>query len=196
MKQPDIGLKVAELRRQKNMTQEELAEICEVSIRTIQRIESGEVEPRAFTNNSLSNVLEFDFGQDNTENENFWLAVLHLSSMFIIVLIPLLLWSWKKNQSYEIDRQGRLVLNYQITMTITLLAMLFLLLVVPVALAFMGEAGINTAGGSPIFMLLVMCGTAPLLLIGLFSFYQAIVNTIRSLSGQPIHYSLSIQFLK
>lgn len=127
MKQPDIGLKVAELRRQKHMTQEELAEICEVSARTIQRIESGEVEPRTFTINSLSNALEFDFGQDNTENENLWLAVLHLSSMLGIVLIPLLLWSWKKNQSYEIDQQGRQVLNYQITMTITLFAVVFLL---------------------------------------------------------------------
>ena len=106
MKQPDIGLKVAELRQQKNMTQEKLAEHCEVSARTIQRIESGEAEPRAYTRNNLSNILEFDFGQDNTENEGFWLAALHLSSMFVIVLIPLLLWSWKKNQSYEIDRQG------------------------------------------------------------------------------------------
>ena len=111
MKQPDIGQKVAELRQQKNMTQEKLAEYCEVSTRTIQRIESGEVEPRAYTRNSLSNILEFDFGQDNTENEGFWLAVLHLSSMFVIVLIPLLLWSWKKNQSYEIDRQGRIRLS-------------------------------------------------------------------------------------
>ncbi len=45
MNQPDIGQKVAELRRQQNMTQEQLAEYCEVSTRTIQRIESGEVEP-------------------------------------------------------------------------------------------------------------------------------------------------------
>jgi uncharacterized Tic20 family protein len=68
----------------------------------------------------LSNILEFDFGQDNTENEGLWLALLHMSSMFVIVLIPLLLWSWKKNQSYEIDHQGRVVLNFQITMTLLL----------------------------------------------------------------------------
>jgi DNA-binding XRE family transcriptional regulator len=85
------------------MTQEQLAEYYEVSTRTIQHIENGEVEPRAYTRNSLSNILEFDFGQDNTEHQSFWLAALHISSIFIIVLIPLLLWSWKKNQSYEVD---------------------------------------------------------------------------------------------
>ncbi len=47
MNQPDLGLKVSELRQQKGLTQERLAELCEVSPRTIQRIESGEVDPRA-----------------------------------------------------------------------------------------------------------------------------------------------------
>ena len=96
MKQPDLGLKVSELRKEKGFTQEQLAEFCEVTPRTIQRIESGEVEPRAFTRNSLSNVQEFDLGQNALGNERFWLAALHLSSMFCIVLIPLLIWSWMK----------------------------------------------------------------------------------------------------
>ncbi|MFV1949644.1 MAG: helix-turn-helix domain-containing protein, partial [Anaerolineales bacterium] len=48
MKQPDLGLKVSELRKEKGFTQEQLAEFCEITPRTIQRIESGEVEPRAF----------------------------------------------------------------------------------------------------------------------------------------------------
>ena len=58
MNQPDLGLKIVELRQQKGMTQEKLAEYCEVSTRTVQRIESGEVEPRPFTRNSLSNTLD------------------------------------------------------------------------------------------------------------------------------------------
>jgi transcriptional regulator with XRE-family HTH domain len=36
MNQPDLGLKISELRQQKNITQEKLAEYCEVSTRTIQ----------------------------------------------------------------------------------------------------------------------------------------------------------------
>ena len=194
MNQPDIGHKVAELRRQNNLTQEQLAEQCEVSTRTIQRIENGEVEPRAFTKNSLSNILGFDFGQDNTENEGFWLAVLHLSSTFVIVLIPLLLWSWKKNQSLKIDRQGRQVLNFQITMTLLLFgAVCFTLFVLPLLLLAEGQIG----GGD----MTILAGVAsfsifPYIALGIFTFYQGVVNTIRSLSDQPIHYRLSIQFLK
>src|SRR5215211_9208249 len=111
MNQPDLGLKILELRQQKGLTQEKLAEYCEVSTRTIQRIENGDVEPRSFTRNSLSNILEFDFGKENTDNEHLWLALLHISSAVCIVFLPLLLWSLKKDQSYKIDRQGRDVLN-------------------------------------------------------------------------------------
>src|SRR5215216_7775562 len=69
MNQPDLGLKITELRQQQGLTQEKLAEYCDVSARTIQRIESGEVQPRSFTRNSLSNILEFDFGRENTNNQ-------------------------------------------------------------------------------------------------------------------------------
>src|SRR5512134_2955003 len=104
MHQPDLGLKVAELRQQKGLTQEQLAERCEVSARTIQRIEGGEVDSRAYTLHCLGEVLEFDFGAEDTSNENLWLTVLHLSSILCILIIPLLTWSWKKNQSYKIDQ--------------------------------------------------------------------------------------------
>ena len=194
MKQPDIGLKVAELRQQKNMTQEKLAEYCEVSTRTIQRIESGEAEPRAYTRNSLSNILEFDFGQDNTDNEGFWLAALHISSMFVIVLIPLLLWSWKKNQSYKIDHQGRMVLNFQITMTLLLFGSLCCtVFFVPTLILAETEMG---SGNVMVLAALASLAALPYFTIGIFSFYQAVVNTMRALNDRPVHYPLSIQFLK
>jgi uncharacterized Tic20 family protein/DNA-binding Xre family transcriptional regulator len=196
MNQPYLGLKVSELRQQKGLTQEQLAEKCEVSTRTIQRIENGEVDPRAYTLHCLGTTLEFDFEEQDTSKESIWLAILHLSSMFCIVIVPLLLWSWKKNQSYKIETQGRQVLNFQITMTLTLIAALFLLMLMPVALIFMGEAGVNTVEGSPIFMLLVMCTPMPLILVGIFCTYQGVVNAMRALTDRPIRYALSITFVK
>ena len=91
MNQPNLGLKVSELRQQKGLTQEQLAERCEVSARTIQRIESGEVDPRAYTLNCLSEALGFDFEEEDTSNENLWLTVMHLSSMLCFLIVPLLL---------------------------------------------------------------------------------------------------------
>ncbi len=195
MNQPDLGLKVSELRQGKNLTQEQLAEYCEVSKRTIQRIENGEVEPRSFTRNSLSNMLEFDFGKDNTSNEDLWLTILHLSSVIPTVFIPLLLWSWKKDQSYKIDKQGQEVLNFQITMAFVLFALVLVLIVVPSALGI--ASGLDREAGilSDIFTITVL-PFLPIVIIGLFIAYQSIVNTVRALSERPVRYALSAPFIK
>lgn len=193
MNQPDLGLKIAELRQQKGLTQEKLAEYCEVSTRTIQRIEGGEVEPRSFTRNSLSNILEFNLGRENTNNEHLWLALLHISSAVCTVFIPLLLWSWKKDQSYKIDRQGREVLNFQITTALLLFALTLLLIVIPSTLLMAQglDRQADTLGN-----LFTLFPPLPLRLLAIFISYQAVVNTVRALSGKTIHYPLSIPFVK
>ncbi len=196
MNQPQLGLKVAELRQQKGLTQERLAELCEVSPRTVQRIESGEVDPRAYTLHCLGAALEFDFGLEDTPNENLWLTILHLSSTLCILIIPLLLWSWKKNQSYKIDQHGRHVLNFQITMTLALFAAAFLLLAFPAGLILAGEQTVAVIEKYPAFIAATICLPAPLILIGFFCLYQGVVNAMRALSDKPIHYALSIPFVK
>jgi uncharacterized Tic20 family protein/DNA-binding Xre family transcriptional regulator len=196
MKQPELGLKVAELRQQKGLTQEKLAEMCEVSSRTIQRIESGEVDPRAYTLQCLNVALDFDFGVENTTNENLWLTILHLSSVFSIPIIPLLLWSWKKDQSLKIDKHGRQVLNFQVTMTLTIFAAVFLLIAFPVALVALDESGVTDLQRGPAFMLLTLCAPIPLILAGIFCTFQGVLNAMRALSDKPIHYALSIPFVK
>ena len=60
MKQPQLGKKMSELRQAKGLTQTELAEKCNLSLRTIQRIESTEVTPRSYTLKLIFEVLDFD----------------------------------------------------------------------------------------------------------------------------------------
>lgn len=60
MKQPELGKKLNEIRNQKGITQKELSDLCSVDIRTIQRIEAGEVEPRMSTVKILAAALEND----------------------------------------------------------------------------------------------------------------------------------------
>ncbi|ARN70308.1 hypothetical protein BST91_00875 [Nonlabens tegetincola] len=55
MKQPELGIYIAQLRKEKGLTQEELVERCNINVRTIQRIEAGEVSPRSYT---IKNILE------------------------------------------------------------------------------------------------------------------------------------------
>ena len=60
MKQPQLGKKIIELRLTKGLTQTELAEKCNLSLRTIQRIESTEVTPRSYTLKLIFKTLDFD----------------------------------------------------------------------------------------------------------------------------------------
>lgn len=60
MIQPDLGNKISQARKERNMTQEELVDICNVSVRTIQRIESGEVTPRMSTVKIILAALDMD----------------------------------------------------------------------------------------------------------------------------------------
>jgi transcriptional regulator with XRE-family HTH domain len=60
MKQPELGAYITTLRNNKGLTQKELAEQCNVDIRTIQRIENGDVVPRMYTINLLAKALDAD----------------------------------------------------------------------------------------------------------------------------------------
>ena len=196
MNQPDLGLKVTELRQEKGLTQEQLAEKCEVSPRTIQRIEGGEVDPRAYTLQCLSAALDFDFMEDNTSNENLWLVLMHLSNIVPLLIAPLLIWSWKKNQSYKIDKQGHAVLNFQITMLLLLFLGGFLLMFVPAVFIFLGERQVDPGLSIGLSEIMLICVPMPMILIGIFCTYQGVVNAVRALSDKPVHYAMSIPFVK
>lgn len=60
MKQPLLGQKIQEWRKAKGLTQEELVEKCNINVRTIQRIEAGEVTPRSYTVKAILEVLEVE----------------------------------------------------------------------------------------------------------------------------------------
>ena len=60
MNQPEFGKELIRIRKSKGLTQSELADKCDVSYRTIQRIEAGIVTPRSFTIRTLSTALDYD----------------------------------------------------------------------------------------------------------------------------------------
>jgi transcriptional regulator with XRE-family HTH domain len=80
MKQPELGKKIAELRKAKGFTQEELVEKCNLSVRTLQRIESGEVTPRSYTLKTIFAALDFVGSLENfktrSSNSN-WLEQIY-----------------------------------------------------------------------------------------------------------------------
>ena len=87
MKQPELGRKILELRKQKGLTQEELVEQCNINVRTIQHIEAGEVTPRSFTLKTILNVLGEDLENlqesETSPFENFNLKDIGFSIFYI-----------------------------------------------------------------------------------------------------------------
>jgi len=61
MSNKDFGAALVRIRKAKGLTQIEVAEMCHLNMRTVQRIESGEVTPRDATIRLLSDALGMDY---------------------------------------------------------------------------------------------------------------------------------------
>ncbi len=63
LEQPQLGKTIIDLRQKKRLTQEELVELCNINVRTLQRIEAGEVTPREYTIRIILDALDYNVGQ-------------------------------------------------------------------------------------------------------------------------------------
>ncbi len=121
-----IGSRIVFLRKQKGLTQEELSEKAGINLRTLQRIEKDETEPRSATLRMLCDTLHIpledliDFGK--TENRNL-LIYLHLSvvsGLFIPmgqILLPFILWITQRDKIKDFYFQGVNIINFQLWVT-------------------------------------------------------------------------------
>lgn len=169
------GELIRQLRLKKGITQEELASRTEISVRTIQRIESCEVDPRAFTLQSIAAALEVDFEvlagtetftQVTNQKESRWLPLLHLSGLLLLIIPPILIWIWKRDEIENIRKHAFDVINFQLSMTLYLLPFAFLS-VYPI-----------------------------LIVLGVYSQVIIIINTMKVTNHRDYRYPLNIRFLK
>ncbi|MFK7952808.1 MAG: helix-turn-helix domain-containing protein [Ekhidna sp.] len=63
LKQPQLGKTIQALRLEKKLTQEELVDKCNVNVRTLQRIEAGDVSPREYTIKAIFEALDSQLEQ-------------------------------------------------------------------------------------------------------------------------------------
>lgn len=141
MKSAQFAEQLTYQRKLKGLSQEQLAEKTKVTVRTIQRIEKGDVAPHLKTVKLLAVALDLDVDDllqlDNPREENTqikWLFLIHTSPFigFVLpllnILLPLFLWIHKREDNPLYDSHGRAVINYQITITL-LYALAFFALV-------------------------------------------------------------------
>lgn len=139
----EIGFKVKELRKKKGLSQEELADLSSVNLRTIQRIENNESEPRGKTLSLICDVLHvnieelLDYGK---QPDNSYLILFHLSVLSFIVIplgniiIPMILWTNKKDKIVGLKQVGANLLNFQILWTIITFIMIILAVISKISL--------------------------------------------------------------
>lgn len=56
-----LGKKIAAARKLKGLTQEELADLSQITVRTIQRIEAGANTPQSFTLKAIAKALDMEY---------------------------------------------------------------------------------------------------------------------------------------
>lgn len=110
------------------------------------------------------------------KKDNQLIVVTHLSQLLDFItgiggfIIPLIIWLIKKDEVLDMDKHGRAILNFRISM------FLYILLCIPLIL-FLG------------------LGVLGLVLIGIFYLIFPIINAVRASNNEEPNYPLSIKFL-
>lgn len=185
MSKKSINENLVYQRKLKGYTQEELSDKTTVGVRTIQRIEKGDVQPHLQTVKLLAAGLEIEVEDlivlDNPNEEvvkRKWMMLLHggpflgLIVPFANILFPLFLWIHKAEDNKIYDAHGRAVVNFHCTINLLLLISLLLFFPFP---------GFNFFLTAAVF---------------LFGIIVSILNLMSALNSQTCNYPLSIPFLK
>lgn len=172
-----------EQRKKLNLTQEELAEKANVSVRTIQRIEAGK-QPKGYTLDSMSKALGIskdDLLKEESEKINRQLIkYINLSSILLIMLpfgsiiMPIIIMRWKK----EINSVTKQIVSIQILWTLSFIIIVLLVVFLSKWLSFSKEI-------IPLAMLILM----------IVNLYIIIRNTLEIEKNRKLHIYLNFSFL-
>lgn len=178
-------------RKLKGLTQKELSDRTNVTVRTIQRIEKGETDPHLQTVKLLAAALEVEVDDlivlDDPKEEDLqrkWLLLMHATPFigFVVplanIFIPLFLWIHKRADNKIYDEHGRKVVNFQLSMV-----SLFLLLGLIGILA--GRVFVNW--GSLITVIILIIPYAVVVMV---------VNIFTALNNLKSYYPLSFPFIR
>lgn len=108
--------------------------------------------------------------------ERQWALICHLSALsgYVIpfgnLIVPIIIWSMKKEEMPMVDAHGKEVINFQISMTIWMIVSAFL-----------------------IFLLI---GIPLLIILAILQVVFIIIGAIKADNGELYKYPLTIQFIK
>ena len=178
-------------RKLKGLTQKDLADRTNVTVRTIQRIEKGETDPHLQTIKLLAAALEVEVNDlvvlEDPKEENIqkkWLLLMHATPFigFVVplanIFIPLFLWIHKREDNRIYDEHGRKVINFHLTMV-----SIFILLVFSIILIARG-----IGGGAPLVTLMIF--------IIPYAMVVMLVNIFTAVNNLKSYYPISFPFIR
>jgi transcriptional regulator with XRE-family HTH domain len=175
----DLAKRVKGLRTRSGFSQEHLADLSGLSLRTIQRVENGKTIPRGDTLKRLGIALEVSPDEiidwKNLEDNNV-LLMLNFSQLgflvfpFLGILIPLAIWLMKKDTIMNVNEQGKSILNFQITWIIGFLPVF-------------------------IFGFFLFGPLISIILLYLFNVVVILMNTLKVYKKKPVWYKPDFSFL-
>lgn len=185
METQSIAKNLVYQRKLKGFSQEVLSEKTQVTVRTIQRIEKGDVNPHLQTVKLLATALDIEVDDlmilENPKEENIqtkWLLLLHGTPVLGLILplcnilFPLFLWIHKREDNILYDTHGKKIINFQISITL-LYVLSFIALV-------------TIEGWGFLFFITVIP----------FSIMVTFINIFKAINTQKCYYPLAIPFLK
>jgi len=198
MKSKEIATRIKELRLQNGFSQEGLAEKSGLSLRTVQRIESGETEPREDSLKKLADVLGENtdaLGWTLKENRGLLMMTNFSALSFILlpvfyIILPLTIWFSNRRTIKDLDKTAKGIFNFQITWSLALI-LWFLMIIFKIGSMFEIDnfhcviIGINMRIQEFGFLFLY-----------LYNFVFIIINAFRIDSGKELLYFPSIPFFR
>lgn len=175
----NTGTQIKNNRIKKGWTQDDLSDKTGISVRTIQRIEQGKVQPRSYSLKVLSTALEIDLAhlisheevpkEKQADKSWLWLPLLHFSGLFLLLIPPMIVWAFKRDEVAGMREAGAEVINFQLTM---------LAVLIPAGILAFTQVTIPVC-----------------IFIGVYSTVVIVINTILTIGNLPSRYPLTYKFI-
>lgn len=200
MKNIELAKRVKELRNRKGFSQEELAENSGLSLRTIQRIENGETEPRGDSLKRLANA--FNVSPDEivdwtVQEDTGFLTSLNLSALSFIlfpllgIIVPLIIWISKKDKIKDVNNVAKNILNFQITWT-----MILLIGYIFIIIRMVYNMNVTTHISASIILPNLIMNLILFVTMYSYNLIFIIINTFRINRGKNVMYFPKIRFVR
>jgi transcriptional regulator with XRE-family HTH domain len=200
MKNAELAKKIKELRARKGLSQDELATTSQLNLRTIQRIESGETEPRGDTLKRLATSLQVspdELINWEEDEDKTMLLLLNISALSFIafpilgVIIPLVLWVSKKDKIKNLNATGKSLLNFQISWCIGIFSIYILFIIgmiFRIRIPSSSFTVFNLDGGELLILLIPILYVVNIIFI--------LFNTFKIYKNKDVFYKPAIPFLR